>query len=200
MSDKQVDKNRRRMLTTVTGGVGLVGVGIGAIPFVASMTPSERAKAAGAPVEVDISDLPPGQMKVAEWRGQPVWIINRTKEMLDSLVEVEEKLLDPGSEVKDQQPDYAMNQHRSIRPEIAVIVGLCTHLGCSPTEKLASGKSDGVGDDWPGGFFCACHGSKFDLAGRVYKNVPAPTNLKIPPYKFLDENLILVGDDSEETA
>jgi len=200
MSDKKVDKGRRLMLTTVTGGVGLVGVGIGAIPFVASMTPSERAKAAGAPVEVDISDLPPGQMKVAEWRGNPVWIINRTKEMLDSLGAVTDKLVDPDSEVVTQQPEYAVNQYRSRRPEIAVIVGLCTHLGCSPTEKLAPGASDGVGEDWPGGFFCACHGSKFDLAGRVYKNVPAPTNLKIPPYKFLDDNLILVGEDSEETA
>ncbi len=198
MSDKQVDKGRRLMLTTVTSGVGLVGVGIGAIPFVASMSPSERAKAAGAPVEVDISDLPPGQMKVAEWRGQPVWVINRTQEMLDSLSEVEDELLDPESEV-DQQPEYAINQYRSRRPEIAVIVGLCTHLGCSPTEKLAQGSLEGV-SDWPGGFFCACHGSKFDLAGRVYKNVPAPTNLVIPPYKFLDENLILVGDDTEDTA
>ena len=200
MSDKQVDKSRRLMLTTVTSGVGLVGVGIGAIPFVASMTPSERAKAAGAPVEVDISDLPPGQMKVAEWRGQPVWIINRTQEMLDSLGPVTDKLVDPDSEVVTQQPEYAVNQYRSIRPEIAVIVGLCTHLGCSPTEKLSPGASDGVGDDWPGGFFCACHGSKFDLAGRVYKDVPAPTNLVIPPYKFLDENVVLIGDDSEETA
>ncbi len=199
MSDKQVDKGRRRMLTTVTSGVGLVGTGLGAVPFVASMTPSERAKAAGAPVEVDISELRPGQMITEEWRGQPVWIINRTQEMLDTLEQITGELVDPDSEAS-QQPEYAVNQYRSRRPEIAVIVGLCTHLGCSPTEKLAPGASDGVGEDWPGGFFCACHGSKFDLAGRVYKNVPAPTNLRIPPYKFLSDTLILVGDDSEETA
>jgi ubiquinol-cytochrome c reductase iron-sulfur subunit len=139
-------------------------------------------------------------MITEEWRGQPVWVINRTKEMLDTLEQITGELVDPNSEVASQQPEYAVNQYRSRRPEIAVIVGLCTHLGCSPTEKLAPGASDGVGDDWPGGFFCACHGSKFDLAGRVYKNVPAPTNLRVPPYKFLSDTLILVGDDSEETA
>jgi ubiquinol-cytochrome c reductase iron-sulfur subunit len=194
MSEEQMDPKRRKFLTAATTGIGLVGTGFAATPFVMSMTPSERAKAAGAPVEIDISKLEPGQIMTEEWRGKPVWVINRTPEMLKSLKEVEPVLADPKSEVP-QQPEYAKNDTRSIRPEIMVVVGICTHLGCSPDKRLAAGVASGLGDDWKGGFFCPCHGSKFDLAGRVFKNVPAPTNLVVPPYAFKDKNTIIVGVD-----
>ena len=196
MIDDRVDTGRRRFLTAVTSGVGVVGGVFAATPFVLSMTPSERAKAAGAPVEIDISKLEPGQMLKEIWRGNPVWIINRTPEMLDSLKAVEGELRDPASE-QSIQPDYARNEYRSQKPEILVLVGICTHLGCSPVQKFAVGPDSGISDDWPGGFFCPCHGSKFDLAGRVYQNVPAPTNLVVPPYKFVNETLILVGVEGE---
>ncbi len=194
MADDRIDKGRRRFLTAVTSGVGLVGGALAATPFVLSMTPSERAKAAGAPVEIDISKLEPGQMIREEWRGKPVWVINRTQEMLDRLPEIGDWLADPQSQ-RSNQPDYAANEHRSRRPEILVLVGICTHLGCAPVDKFAIGPASGLGDDWPGGFFCPCHGSKFDLAGRVYKNFPAPTNLEVPPYAFVNDGLILVGED-----
>lgn len=197
---EETDNERRRMLTTVTTGVGLVGAGALAVPFVASMTPSARAKAAGAPVEVDISQLSEGQMLAVEWRGKPVWIIRRTPEMLEDLAQIREKLSDPDSEVETQQPAYAKNKYRSIKPELMVVLGVCTHLGCAPTKKFEQGKASGVSDDWVGGFFCPCHGSSFDLAGRVYRNVPAPTNLEVPPHSFLSDDRVLIGVGPEDTA
>ena len=197
---EETDNERRRMLTTVTTGVGLVGAGALAVPFVASMAPSARAKAAGAPVEVDISKLSEGQMLAVEWRGKPVWIIRRTPEMLEDLAQIREKLSDPDSEVETQQPAYAKNKYRSIKPEVLVVLGVCTHLGCAPTKKFEQGKASGVSDDWVGGFFCPCHGSSFDLAGRVYRNVPAPTNLEVPPYSFLSDDRVLIGVGPEDTA
>ncbi|MEC8889544.1 MAG: ubiquinol-cytochrome c reductase iron-sulfur subunit, partial [Pseudomonadota bacterium] len=158
---QEVDNSRRRMLTTVTSGVGLVGAGAMAVPFVASMAPSARAKAAGAPVEVDISTLKEGRMLAVEWRGKPVWIIRRTQKMLDDLAQIRDRLADPDSMVLDQQPTYAHNKYRSIRPEILVVLGVCTHLGCAPTEKFETGAASGISDDWVGGFFCPCHGSAF---------------------------------------
>ncbi len=193
MVDEQVDKNRRRFLTGVTSGVGAAGAVLAAVPFVASMTPSAKARAAGAPVQVDISDLEPGKLLKFEWRGKPVWVVRRTPEMLETLSKVAGELADPNSE-EEQQPAYAQNEARSINPEVLVLVGLCTHLGCSPLEKLSPGEVDA---EWEGGFFCPCHGSKFDLAGRVYKGVPAPTNLEVPPHRFLSENLVEVGIDTD---
>ena len=198
MSQNDVDRSKRRFLiaaTTAVGGVATVGV---AVPFLASWMPSQRAKAAGAPVEVDISKVEPGMILNVEWQGKPVWIVNRTKEMMDLLANHDDKLVDPKSSAK-QQPEYCQNATRS-RAEHAnmlVAVGICTHLGCSPSEKMKAGPVSGLGDNWPGGFFCPCHGSKFDLAARVYKGVPAPTNLVIPPYKYLSDSRILVGDDSK---
>ncbi|HQZ03043.1 MAG TPA: ubiquinol-cytochrome c reductase iron-sulfur subunit [Thauera sp.] len=193
--DQKMDSGRRNLLlaTSAVGGVAAVAT---AVPFVASLTPSERAKAAGAPVEVDVSKLAPGEMMVAEWRGKPVWALRRTPEMLASLDKTEDKVTDPDSDVP-QQPDYAKNKHRSINPEYLIAVGICTHLGCSPSEKFKIGAESGMGTDWPGGFFCPCHGSLFDLAGRVYKSMPAPTNLEIPPHKYLADTTILVGDDGK---
>ena len=192
MADENVDQDRRRFLTGVTTGVGAAGVAAAAVPFVASMTPSAKARAAGAPVLVDIGDLEPGKLLKIEWRGKPVWIIKRTQEMLDSLETVKDELADPDSD-RDQQPQYAQNATRSIEPEVLVLVGLCTHLGCSPLEKLKPGELD---SDWQGGFFCPCHGSKFDLAGRVFKNVPAPTNLEVPPHRFLSDSRVEIGVDT----
>ena len=197
MSDDTVNGGRRRFLTTVTAGVGLAGTAVAVVPFVSSMTPSARARAAGAPVEVDISKLQAGQMLTVEWRGKPVWILNRTQEMLDGLATLNEQVSDPDSN-EPQQPQYATNSHRSIRPEILVVVGICTHLGCAPTKKFELGAASGVSDDWLGGFFCPCHGSTFDLAGRVYRNKPAPTNLVVPPYSYLSDTRIMVGVDSQE--
>jgi ubiquinol-cytochrome c reductase iron-sulfur subunit len=195
MSQNEVDRSKRRFLiaaTTAVGGVATVGA---AVPFLASMLPSQRAKAAGAPVEVDISKVEPGMILSVEWRGKPVWIVNRTKEMLDLMAKIDDKLTDPASGVP-QQPEYCKNATRSIKPNILVAVGICTHLGCSPTFRKDVGAAD-LGGDWPGGFFCPCHGSRFDLAGRVFKGVPAPTNLEIPPHKYLSDSRILVGDDSK---
>ena len=198
MADENVNQDRRRFLTGVTTGVGAAGVAAAAVPFVASMTPSAKAKAAGAPVQVDIGNLEPGRLLKIEWRGKPVWIIKRTPEMLESLNVVTDELVDPDS-ARDQQPEYAQNQARSINPEVLVLVGLCTHLGCSPLEKLVPGELD---SEWQGGFFCPCHGSKFDLAGRVYKGVPAPTNLEVPPHRFLTDSRVEIGVDqtTEEMA
>lgn len=190
-SDDNVNCGRRRLIVATAAVGGAAGVAT-AVPFVASMLPSERAKAAGAPVEVDISKLAPGQMMVVEWRGKPVWIINRTKEMLDSLKKLDDKVSDPHSE-KPMQPEYCKNETRSIKPEYMVAVGICTHLGCSPTEKFKTGAESGVEPDWQGGFLCPCHGSTFDLAGRVYKSKPAPDNLVIPPHKYLSDNTIVIG-------
>jgi len=160
------------------------------------MLPSERAKAAGAPVEVDISKLAPGQMMTVEWRGKPVWIINRTKEMLDGLAKIADQLADPKSD-KQMQPEYAKNETRSIKPEILVAVGICTHLGCSPTDKFKTGADSGIDPNWPGGFICPCHGSTFDLAGRVYKSKPAPDNLEIPPHMYLGDAKLIIGEDKK---
>jgi len=186
---------KRRQLLIATSAAGVVaGIGV-AIPLVSSLMPSERAKAAGAPVEADISKLAPGQMMTVEWRGKPVWIIRRTPEMLASLKAAEPHLVDPASSVP-QQPEYATNEYRSIKPEFMVAVGICTHLGCSPTEKFKHGDEQGMPPGWPGGFLCPCHGSQFDLAGRVYKNMPAPTNLEIPPHRYLAEGKLVIGEDT----
>lgn len=195
MSDNpKVDKTRRNLVvaTSVVGGAASVGA---AIPFVTSMWPSERAKAAGAPVQVDISSIAPGELRVIEWRGKPVWVIRRTPQMLESLKTVVAKLTDPAS--KDSlQPEYAANEHRSLKPDVMVMEGVCTHLGCSPQMKPADAKAE-MGADWGGGFYCACHGSKFDLAGRVFRGAPAPTNLTVPPYTFLSEGTVLIGEDKK---
>lgn len=189
----KVNKKRRRLVVATSVAGGAAGVAA-AVPFVASMWPSERAKAAGAPVEADISRLAPGEMEVIEWRGKPVWIIRRTKEMIESLKAVEPRLTDPGSK-SSEQPKYAENEYRSAKPEIMVMEGVCTHLGCSPQLKAADAKAE-MGADWVGGFYCPCHGSKFDLAGRVFRGAPAPVNLKVPPYT-LTENTVVIGEDQE---
>jgi ubiquinol-cytochrome c reductase iron-sulfur subunit len=193
--DDKVDCGRRNLLIA-TAAVGGVAGAITAVPFVASMLPSERAKSAGAPVEVDISKLAPGQMKTVEWRGKPVLIINRTPEMLAALKKIDDKVADPKSE-KQMQPDYCKNETRSIKPEILVAVGICTHLGCSPSEKFKTGVESGLDADWPGGFLCPCHGSTFDLAGRVYKSKPAPDNLEVPPHMYLGDAKIVIGEDKK---
>ncbi|MDA0679056.1 MAG: ubiquinol-cytochrome c reductase iron-sulfur subunit [Proteobacteria bacterium] len=187
-----VDRNRRHFLTVataVTGGAGLIAA---TIPFVASMKPSARAQALGAPVEVPIGMLEPGEMIRVIWRGKLVYVLRRTAEMLSRLAAVTEHLRDPGSEVVEQQPEFAVNEYRSIKPEFLVVEGSCTHLGCAPLAEFQVGPAE----DWQGGFFCPCHGSRFDLAGRVYKGVPAPTNLRVPPYRFLREDLIMIGAES----
>lgn len=190
-----VDNSRRRLLTIATTGVGLLGTAALIVPFAGSLSPSEKAKAAGAPVEVDISQLEPGQQLTVAWRGKPVWIIKRTREILDMLPSIDDRLVDPDSE-SDQQPEYAQNTYRSIREEILVLVGICTHLGCSPKYQPEIGAVS-FDDDWKGGFLCACHGSKFDLAGRVFSGVPAPTNLVVPPHQYLTDTVLLIGDDGE---
>ena len=194
-STPAVDARKRRFLVGATGVVGGIGIAAAAVPFVMSFFPSERAKAAGAPVEVDIGKLEPGQKIDVEWRGKVVWLINRTPEMLASLGKVEGQLLDPGSDVP-QQPKYAQNATRSIKPAIFVSVGICTHLGCSPTYRRDVAPAD-LGADWLGGFFCPCHQSKFDLAGRVYKGVPAPTNLVVPPHRYLSDTRVVIGEDTK---
>lgn len=191
----QIDQEKRNFLITATACTGAIGVATAAVPFVGSMLPSERAKAAGAPVEVDISKLKPGEMLIAEWRGQPVWVLNRTDEQTAELSKHNDELSDPMCEVA-QQPAYCKNTGRGIKPNIGVVVGICTHLGCSPTAKLE--KSGDMGENWAGGFFCPCHGSKFDLAGRVFKGSPAPTNLVVPPHQYLTESTLLIGVDMVE--
>ena len=198
MSDREVDKGKRGFLVAATSVVGGVAAGAAAVPFVGSMFPSERAKAAGVPVEVDISNLAPGEQKTVEWRGQPVWVVRRTKEMLDTLPKLDDRVADPKSERKKSEltPAYARNEFRSIKPEYLIVVGICPHLGCSPQGKFKPG-SEPFESSWQGGFYCPCHGSLFDLAGRVYKNKPAPDNLTVPPHKYLSDTRILIGDDSK---
>lgn len=191
----EVDLEKRQFLTNATAATGAAGALAVAVPFVGSMLPSERAKAAGAPVTVDISDIKPGTIKTAEWRGQPVWVINRTEEMTAELPTHNDQLSDPDCDVTSQQPAYCKNKNRAIKPNIGVVVGLCTHLGCSPTPKLEEGGD--MGEKWAGGFFCPCHGSKFDLAGRVFKGSPAPTNLVVPPHSYQDENTLIIGVEAE---
>lgn len=193
---QKVDTSKRKFLIAATSAVGGVAAAGVAVPLVMSMMPSARARAAGAPVEVDISKIEPGSMLTVEWQGKPVWIVNRTKEMLDLMSKHDAILADPKSE-QPMQPDYCKNATRSIKPEILVAVGICTHLGCSPTFRKDVGAADLGGADWVGGFFCPCHGSKFDLAARVYKNVPAPINLKIPPHQYLSDAKLLIGVDAK---
>jgi ubiquinol-cytochrome c reductase iron-sulfur subunit len=193
MSTEGVNKSRRRVLIAATSAVGAVGAVYVAVPFVASMNPSARARAAGAPVEADISKLEPGALLRVKWRGKPVWVVNRTEKMLSMLAELDPLLADPDSNASIQ-PEYCKNPHRSIKPEYLVAIGICTHLGCSPTYRPDVAPED-LGPDWKGGFFCPCHGSRFDLAARVYKGVPAPTNLVIPKHTYVSDTTILVGED-----
>ena len=194
-----VDSAKRRFLTTATTVVGAAGVAATSIPFISSMLPSEKAQAAGAPIEVDISKLEAGQRITAEWRGRPIWIVKHTEQTIKQLKANTDKLRDPNSEVTEQQPECCQNPLRSIREDIVVLIGICTHLGCSPVYRPELAPED-LGADWQGGFFCPCHGSKFDLAGRVYQGVPAPTNLQVPPYYYINENKILVGEESKGIA
>jgi ubiquinol-cytochrome c reductase iron-sulfur subunit len=194
MSDNKMNPARRNLIVATAAAGGAASIGA-AVPFVWSMWPSERAKAAGAPVELDISRMEPGELKIVEWRGKPVWVIRRTREMLDTLKAVTPKLADPGSRYSEQ-PEYARNEARSRKPEIMVMEGVCTHLGCSPQLKAAEAKAE-MGGDWTGGFYCPCHGSKFDFAGRVFKGVPAPLNLPVPPHTYLSDAVVLIGDDKK---
>lgn len=192
--DEQLDEERRRFLLHTICVLGGVGAACALTPFITSWLPSSKAQAAGAPVKVDVSRMEPGEQAIIEWRGKPVWIIKRSKDMLNQLQkEDESQLRDPDSLV-DQQPEYAQNKFRSINPEFLVLIGICTHLGCSPKYKPNLGE---LGPDWPGGFFCPCHGSMFDLSGRVFKGVPAPINLEVPPYHFLDDHTIVIGEDAK---
>ena len=197
MSNGDVNQSRRRFLigaTSVVGGVGVVGA---AVPFVASWRPSAKAEAAGAPRSVNVSKLEEGQQVTVEWRGKPVWVVRRSEEMLERIEKVSDQVADPDSELQ-QQPPYIEGPYRSLKPEFLVVVGICTHLGCSPTYRPEVAPAD-LGEDWLGGFFCACHGSRFDLAGRVYRNVPAPKNLEVPPYRFgPDGETVTVGEDPED--
>ena len=192
---KEVDCGRRNLVfaTAAVGGVATVAT---AVPFLASMAPSERAKAAGAPVEADIGKLAPGEMMRVEWRGKPVWILRRTPEMLASLKQVADQVADPDSK-RPNQPDYIKGEARAIKPEYLVVVGICSHLGCSPTDKFQTGAASGIDDQWPVGFLCPCHGSTFDLSGRVYKSKPAPDNLEVPPHYYLSDTRILIGEDNK---
>ncbi|MEO6897457.1 MAG: ubiquinol-cytochrome c reductase iron-sulfur subunit [Caldimonas sp.] len=196
MSDQKIDGGKRTWIIA-SSCAGAVGAGFLAVPFVSGFQPSERARAAGAPVEADISALKPGEQMTVEWRGQPVWIIKRTPEQLAELPKLDSKLADPKSLRNPDEftPPYARNEDRSIKPEILVVVGICTHLGCSPTDKFVPGPQPSLPDDWAGGFLCPCHGSTFDMAGRVYKDKPAPDNLRVPPYMFLSDSRILIGED-----
>lgn len=195
MSEKDTDQGKRQFLVAATTVAGGVAAGAAAVPFVASMLPSERAKAAGAPVEVDLSVLAPGERITVEWQGKPVWIVRRTKEMLDTIRGNDGNVADPQSK-KKMQPAYATNEMRAIKDEYLVVVGICTHLGCSPVSKFAK-QAEAFDPNWQGGFYCPCHGSLFDLAGRVYKNRPAPDNLVVPPHKYLSDTRIVIGEDSK---
>lgn len=194
-TEGKVDCGRRRLIVA-TAAVGGAGVVTAMVPFLSSMLPSERAKAAGAPVEVDIGSIGPGQMITVEWRGKPVWVFNRSQEMLDTLPKCDDAVADPKSEV-NQQPESCKNATRSIKPNVLVAVGICTHLGCSPSTKFKPGAEEGMATDWLGGFLCPCHGSTFDFAGRVYKSKPAPTNLVVPPHVYLSDTRILIGEDKK---
>ncbi|MDH3288054.1 MAG: ubiquinol-cytochrome c reductase iron-sulfur subunit [Betaproteobacteria bacterium] len=197
MADKELDSGKRRFLIAATSVAGGVAAGATAVPFVASMLPSERAKAAGAPVEADITNLAPGELMRLEWRGKPVWIVRRTKEMLESVRKNDTNVADPESQRNpDYTPPYARNEYRSIKPEYLVVVGICTHLGCSPVDKFKA-EAEPFDANWKGGFYCPCHGSLFDLAGRVYKNKPAPDNLPVPPHTYLSDSTIRIGEDQK---
>lgn len=193
MSNSEIIPSRRRFLVFANAALGASGLVAASVPFVRSMMPSQRAVAAGAPVEVDIGRIEPGMLVTVEWRRKPIWVVYRTGEMLNRLRKHADKLLDPQSE-QPQQPEYARNATRSIKPEYFIAIGICTHLGCIPTYRKEIGAAD-LGPDWPGGFFYPCHGSRFDLAGRVFKNVPAPLNLEIPQHAFLSETRLLIGED-----
>ena len=198
MSDQPVDDGKRTWLIA-SGCAGVVGGVAAAVPFVASFEPSERARAAGAPIDVDISALKPGEKLTVEWRGKPVWIVKRTPEQLASLAKVDALLADPQSLRKADEltPPYARNEARSIKPEVLVVVGICSHLGCSPSDKFQPGAQPSLPDDWAGGFLCPCHGSTFDMAGRVYKNKPAPDNLEVPPHMYVSDTRLTIGDDKK---
>lgn len=199
MANQGVNPSRRLFLTATTAVVGGAGAAVAAIPFLKTFKPSAKAEVAGAPVTEDISKLQPGQLLVLQWRGQPIWIVRRTPEMLEALPSLDGSLRDPKSENPEQQPDYARNEHRSLRPEVLVLVGTCTHLGCSPMfrPEMVAQPFD---SDWKGGFYCPCHNSRFDLAGRVYAGVPAPTNLVVPPHRYLDDNRVQIGVNPEGGA
>ncbi|MEJ1096057.1 MULTISPECIES: ubiquinol-cytochrome c reductase iron-sulfur subunit [unclassified Pseudoxanthomonas] len=194
-----VNTGRRRFLTATTAVVGAVGAGFAAVPFIKSWNPSTRAKLAGAPVTADITGLQEGQRLIMEWRGQPIWIVKRSKAMLDALPTLDARLRDPESKNTDQQPEYIKGEARSIKPEISVLVGLCTHLGCSP-EMAAEIKPEPYDPDWKGGYFCPCHKSRFDMAGRVFQGVPAPTNLVVPPHHYENDTTIIIGVDPKGAA
>jgi len=199
--EKQVDSGRRGLLVATAAAGGVAGLATAGV-FVSTFQPSERAKAAGAPVEVDIAGLAPGEMLTVEWRGKPVWILKRSPEMIESLKEDEAELADPNSERNQNEltPEYARNRYRSRKPDVLVAVGICTHLGCSPVAKMQTGPQPSLPDDWHGGFLCPCHGSTFDLAGRVFKNKPAPDNLQVPPHMYLSETRIVIGRDEKGEA
>lgn len=199
MADQGVNTGRRRFLTATTVVVGGAGAAVAAIPFLKTLKPSARAQVAGAPVTEDISRLEPGQRIVVQWRGQPVWIIRRTPEMLATLPTQASRLRDPDSDNPEQQPEYARNEHRSIKPDLLVLIGTCTHLGCSPTFRPEM-IPEPFDSEWKGGFYCPCHNSRFDMAGRVYEGVPAPTNLAVPPHRYLDDNHVQIGVNPEEGA
>ena len=198
MSDTPVDASKRTWLIA-SSCAGAVGAGFAAVPFVSSFQPSEKAKAAGASVEVDISALNPGEKLTVEWRGKPVWIVRRTPEQVKLLPQLDAQLADPASKRNpdDLTPPYARNESRSIKPEYLVVVGICSHLGCSPSDKFQGGPQPSLPDDWKGGFLCPCHGSTFDLAGRVFKNKPAPDNLEVPPHMYLSDSRLLIGQDKQ---
>ncbi len=192
----EVDSNRRHFLTVATSVTGGLGIAMAAVPFLSSLKPSARARALGMPVEVPLGSLEPGEMIRVIWRGKVVFILKRTQEMLEHLQNLTDKLRDPASKVMQQQPEYAVNEFRSLKPEYLVVEGTCTHLGCAPLAQFEVVPME----DWFGGFFCPCHGSRFDLSGRVYKGVPAPTNLRVPPYKYIQDDLIIIGENPESTS
>jgi ubiquinol-cytochrome c reductase iron-sulfur subunit len=196
--ENAIDKDRRNWIA-ITCGYSAVGGVAAAVPFVSTFAPSERARAAGAPVQVDIGAIKPGEKLTVEWRGKPVWIVRRTPEQVAALPRIDPELADPKSERKPGEltPPYARNEGRSIKPEYFVGVGICTHLGCSPSDRFAPGAQTSLPDDWAGGFLCPCHGSTFDLAGRVFKNKPAPDNLEVPPHMYLSDSLLLIGEDKK---
>jgi ubiquinol-cytochrome c reductase iron-sulfur subunit len=197
---KGPESSRRSWMITCGAAGGVVGAAVG-LPFLASMAPSEKARSAGAPVEVDIGEIAPGGVKIVEWRGKPVWIVRRTSEMLGSLQGSAAQLADPNSDRQDYPvPDYAKNEHRSIKPEFLITVGICTHLGCSPVPKFEGGSASGIAPDWKTGFFCPCHGSTFDIAGRVFANKPAPDNLEVPRHMYLSDSRVVIGRDEQGEA
>jgi ubiquinol-cytochrome c reductase iron-sulfur subunit len=196
MTDQKIDGGKRTWIIA-SSCAGAIGAGFVAVPFIKSFEPSERARAAGAPVEVDISALKPGEKMTVEWRGKPVWIVRRTPEQLAELPKLDGQLADPGSKrnADELTPPYARNEGRSIKPEILLVVGICTHLGCSPSDKFVPGPQPSLPDNWAGGFLCPCHGSTFDMAGRVFKDKPAPDNLEVPPHVYLSDSRILIGEE-----